>query len=102
MTLSQRFWSRIKQPSAHSCWEWMGEIHNGYGRLHHTRAHRFTYEEVIGAVPPGLELDHLCRNRRCVNPFHLDPVTRRALIYCAGIRSLRNMRSKHTVLMAMN
>ena len=55
----------------------------GYGLIHLTiqgrktsmRAHRFAYELLVGPVPQGLQLDHLCRNRRCVNPEHLEPVT---------------------------
>ena len=39
-------------------------------------AHRFAYQYMIGPIPDGLELDHLCRNRPCVNPYHLEPVTR--------------------------
>ena len=66
------------------CWFWMGIIAtNGYGRIFtnpsgHTRAaHRVTYELVHGRVPAGLDLDHLCRVRCCINPDHLEPVTRR-------------------------
>ncbi len=63
------------------CWDWDGQIHpKGYGKtsrnIHGTRiAHRVLYIERIGPVPDGLELDHLCRNRACVNPWHLEPVT---------------------------
>lgn len=39
-------------------------------------AHRRSYEQSIGEIPPGLEIDHLCRNRKCVNPQHMEPVTR--------------------------
>lgn len=63
------------------CWEWQGAItSSGYGtwwvnkRL--TPAHRVMYERHKGAIPEGLDLDHLCRNRKCVNPDHLEPVTR--------------------------
>jgi len=63
------------------CWLWTGTISvNGYGHLtwngKTVRAHRFIYEALIGEVPVGLELDHLCRVRHCVNPRHLEPVTR--------------------------
>jgi hypothetical protein len=53
------------------CWPWPGKIGRfGYG------AHLRVYQKLVGPVPSGLELDHLCRNRACVNPFHLEPVTR--------------------------
>lgn len=53
---------------------------NGYGKVgkatHHNKlAHRVAYEIANGAIPDGLVLDHLCRNRRCVNPSHLEPVS---------------------------
>lgn len=62
------------------CWEWIG-FHDrlGYARIQVGRsgwmAHRIAYETFIGPIPDGLELDHLCRNRGCVNPTHLEPVT---------------------------
>jgi hypothetical protein len=66
------------------CWVWKG-FTNGhptrpYGRSswagHRTTAHRAFYERYVGAVPPGMDLDHLCRNTLCVNPEHLEPVSR--------------------------
>jgi hypothetical protein len=68
------------------CWEWQGHLsQDGYGRIQmgsrkdNTRkvkeAHIISYESFVGKVPEGLVLDHLCRNRRCVNPTHLEPVT---------------------------
>jgi hypothetical protein len=60
------------------CWEWAGQInHGGYGLYQGARAHRLTYETMVGPIPSNLELDHLCRVRRCVNPAHLEAVTRR-------------------------
>lgn len=64
-----------------SCWEWTRYKESGYGRLkrngRHVLAHRFFYETCFGPVSTGLDLDHLCRNRWCCNPDHLEPVTRR-------------------------
>lgn len=63
------------------CWEWQRSLFpNGYGYIKHDGrgrgAHRVAYEVLVGPIPEGLELDHLCRNRRCVNPEHLEPVTK--------------------------
>jgi HNH endonuclease len=66
------------------CWEWAGG-HNrdGYGTVYTTPgsgprgAHRVIYELLVGPIPDGLEIDHLCRNRGCVNPGHMEPVSKR-------------------------
>lgn len=61
------------------CWRWTGVVAHRYGRIQidgkGQTTHRVTYEHFVGPVPPGLELDHLCRNTLCVNPSHLEPVT---------------------------
>jgi hypothetical protein len=62
------------------CWEWTGaRDSSGYARLwvagKMVQAHRFAYNHWIGAIPDGFQLDHLCHNRGCVNPHHLEPVT---------------------------
>lgn len=76
-----RFWAKVNEQD--ECWVWTGAIlRNGYGYFGVTKgrcivAHRFAYMSMIGEIPEGLDLDHLCRNRACVNPYHLQPVTRR-------------------------
>lgn len=79
-----KFWSMVKIGSADDCWLWMGKVNNsGYGSIHvkpkpkgPTLVHRYAYELLVGPIPEGRELDHRCRNRRCVNPAHLELVTR--------------------------
>lgn len=63
-----------------ACWIWTGEINrNGYGRVWHQgkrlMTHRVVYTLLVGEIPDGHVLDHLCRNRPCCNPAHMDPVT---------------------------
>jgi len=61
------------------CWLWTASTNGGYGQFtaggKNRRAHRWLWEVVNGPVPKGLELDHLCRTRNCVNPEHLEAVT---------------------------
>jgi hypothetical protein len=61
------------------CWVWTGAVNSGgYGQLKAGRiitAHRAMWETLVGPIPEGLQLDHLCRNRVCVNPDHLESVT---------------------------
>ncbi len=78
----ERFRAKVAIRGADECWEWLASVTNGgYGRYRlpgrHVTAHRFGYERAMGAIPEGLDLDHLCRNRRCVNPRHLEPVSER-------------------------
>lgn len=74
----------ICHPEMGWCWLWTGAdtVKGGYKRMtttggRHVLAHRWAYELLVGAVPVGLTLDHLCRNPACVNPRHLEPVTMR-------------------------
>jgi hypothetical protein len=77
--LPDRFWRHVKVKGA--CWLWTGPARRGYGAFYqdkHVRtAHRVSYEALVGPVPDGLELDHICRNRACVRPKHLRAVDHR-------------------------
>jgi len=74
-----RFWAKVLITGPDDCWEWQGwHTKDGYGgfRLGHrqTTAHRALYETTKGIIPAGYTIDHLCRNRGCVNPNHLEAV----------------------------
>lgn len=71
------FWARVDRSGGlFACWPWTGPTVRGYGRLHGRRAtHRVAYELLVGPIAEGLTLDHLCRNKLCANPAHLEPVT---------------------------
>lgn len=78
-----RFWKKVSFKS-NDCWQWTGAVGagdqtGGYGQFRDAGktvyAHRFSYGMFGGEIPDGLHLDHLCRNRLCVNPLHLEPVT---------------------------
>lgn len=74
-----RFWAKVRKTE--SCWIWTGALQakGSYGQFcdknKHLRAHRVAYELCVGPIPEGLTLDHLCFNKVCVNPAHLEPVT---------------------------
>lgn len=72
LSRAERFWSKVRKEE--SCWVWTGATNSGYGVFNmggYTRqAHRISYEWRFGDIPPGLEVDHVCHNRACVNPAH--------------------------------
>lgn len=78
-----RFLGMVSVDRNSGCWEWLGHVKaTGYAELgvggrSYIRLHRFAYERFKGPIPSGLEIDHLCRNRRCANPDHLEAVTPR-------------------------
>lgn len=82
--LPPRFWDKVAPCPMSGCWLWTAYIDpRGYGRIRMVTnkgkasrpAHRVAYEALVGSIPEGLGLDHLCRTRCCVNPAHLEPVT---------------------------
>lgn len=72
-----RFMSKVKKTE--DCWIYIGQTDNGYGRFWYKGkgklAHRWIYEFLISTIPPKMQIDHLCRNRSCVNPEHLEVVS---------------------------
>ena len=87
-TRVERFWSHVNKggqvpdcaPELGQCWEWTGYVMpSGYGRFtlgkHIHSAHRAAYKLLVGELIQGLVIDHLCRNKSCVNPMHLEQVT---------------------------
>lgn len=91
MTLAQRFHAKVWKHDA-GCWEWIGSKQpTGYAQLWNgqrvEQAHRISFRLTCGAIPDGMEIDHLCRNRGCVNPDHLQAVSHR-----------ENMRRSKTIM----
>lgn len=97
-----RFWGRVHKTS--DCWNWTG-AHSSYGygvfhvgaAKHRMFAHRVSYILEHGTIPDGLSLDHLCRNRSCVNPSHLEPVTSYENMRRGESTAARNARKTHCV-----
>lgn len=86
-TLEERFWPRVEKLPDGQCWLWKGlTLSSGYGQIavgsrsdgdyRAWLVHRLAYEWMVGPIPDGLSIDHLCHTRNCVNPAHLEPVTR--------------------------
>jgi hypothetical protein len=78
------FWERVEKVALTGCWVWRGNIlRNRYGTWSFTRngktstvlVHRFAYRLLVGSIPEGLVLDHLCLNRTCCNPEHMEPIS---------------------------
>jgi hypothetical protein len=79
-----RLLTRVAVNDETGCWEWTGTLRNGYGaigidsvktRMTTRYTHRLVYEALVGPIPDDRQIDHLCRNRRCCNPAHLEVVT---------------------------
>lgn len=82
--LLERFESKVMRDPNSGCWLWVGYVDpiGGYGQFNvgipgDKKAHRWSYRLYVGEIPQGMDLDHKCRQRCCVNPGHLEPVTRK-------------------------
>lgn len=107
--LPERLARRVVVSNA-GCWEWQGETNrSGHGRISwkgtRRSIYRVTYELAGGVVPDGYEMDHLCRNPRCCNPQHVEPVThaenmrrgRQAFVLGGQCHSGRHVLTEHNV-----
>lgn len=89
-----RFWAKVNASGV--CWEWTGWIDaDGYGGTGKGRAHRAAWEMLVGPIPDGMVLDHLCRNSPCVNPDHLEVVTVRENTMRGRAPSAQNARKAY-------
>lgn len=98
--VARRFWQKVDRRGPDECWPWLGcKNGSGYGDLYidgrTRRAHRFAYELLVGPIPSGLTLDHLCRTRHCVNPAHLEPVTNKENLMRGVSFSALNAKKTH-------
>jgi hypothetical protein len=95
----ERFWSAVDATGV--CWEWTGSLHpSGYGYFtakgrKSWRAHRFAWTTLMGEIPAHMEIDHRCRNRKCVNPDHLEVVTKEENNLRSGSFTALNARKTH-------
>jgi hypothetical protein len=93
----EMFWANVEKTAA--CWWWRGTLNpDGYGRFHlegEQLAHRIAYRLTLGPIPAGRCLDHLCRNRACVNPAHVEATTLQVNILRGAGRAAREARATH-------
>jgi hypothetical protein len=99
-----RFWSKVQRRES-GCWEWTGAVTNQYGNCwnyvfprggaRRTQAHRLSYILAKGEIPEGLQIDHLCKNKICVNPAHLEAVTQRENLLRGDTVASRNAAKTH-------
>lgn len=95
----ERFWARV-EPIESGCWNYnAARNRDGYTRIladgKRVGTHRYAYDLLVGPIPDGLVIDHLCRNPWCVNPDHLEPVTQRINVLRGTAPAAANARSTH-------
>jgi hypothetical protein len=95
-----RFWAKVYKTD--SCWLWTGALDEGYGRFSligrrdkSYRAHRIAYALAYGDPGQHLDTDHLCRNRACVNPVHLRPITTGDNVLAGNGLAAQNTKKTH-------
>lgn len=97
--LTDRFWAMVDRRGDNECWDWNGELnHGGYGVMRYKGkkiiSHRFSFELFNGEIKYGLEIDHLCRNRKCCNPKHLEQVTHKENVFRGiGLASINHSKT---------
>lgn len=95
-----RMWARLKQTES-GCWEWQGSTTQGYAQVtvagKTKRVHRWTYELLVGPIPEDKVIDHLCRNRACANPDHLEPVANRVNVLRGVGETAKNALKTHCI-----
>lgn len=94
----ERFWNKVERTT--DCWLWRGGIRpDGYGNFwldgKTVAAHRVSYKLMVAPIPDNLEIDHLCRNRSCVNPAHLEAVPRSVNITRGDLANRRKTHCKN-------
>lgn len=99
MNAEERFWSKVDRRGPAECWPWLAYVApTGYGQVkiggRQFGAHRVAYELAVGPIPDGLQIDHLCRNRACVNPSHMEAVTQQVNL-ARGDAGLHNAIKTH-------